>query len=229
VARASVLCGEWPSASDRGLRVAGCCRVTSEAIVIGSTQREPQVDAEESRKEGIEIVRRPAGGGAVLVRPARQVWIDFWVPRTDELWDDDVTRSTYWVGETWARALASLGVRGAAVHRGGSVHGTWSGLVCFAGLGPGEVTAASRKVVGIAQRRGRHGARFLTVCHTRWDAHALARLLGLLVADSQRRETALSELTDSAVGLDALSLSTGDESEESLILSVEEAVARSLP
>ena len=35
----------------------------------------------------------------------------------------------------------------------------WSELVCFAGVGPGEVLLGAGKLVGLSQRRTRHGIR----------------------------------------------------------------------
>ncbi|HEX6785774.1 MAG TPA: hypothetical protein VF076_01140, partial [Acidimicrobiales bacterium] len=53
----------------------------------------------------------------------------------------------------------------------------WSPLVCFSGLGPGEVHAGGRKVVGISQRRTRGWARFQCAAYLRWDPDALVALL----------------------------------------------------
>ena len=49
--------------------------------------------------------------------------------------------------------------------------------MCFAGLGPGEVTVDGRKVVGISQRRTRAAARFQCVVLERWDPDAVVALL----------------------------------------------------
>ncbi len=54
---------------------------------------------------------------------------------------------------------------------------TWSRLVCFDGLGPGEVTSRGAKVVGVSQRRTRLAARFQTSLYLRHDP---ARLVALL-------------------------------------------------
>jgi hypothetical protein len=51
--------------------------------------------------------------------------------------------------------------------------------VCFAGLGPGEVTRNGAKVVGISQRRTRHAARFQCAVLHRWDVEGIAALVGL--------------------------------------------------
>jgi lipoate-protein ligase A len=70
-------------------------------------------------------------------------------------------------------------VDGAVVHRGGLVRTPVSDLVCFAGLGPGEVTVGGRKAVGMAQRRTRDGALFQCAVPLSWDGDRLATLLGL--------------------------------------------------
>jgi lipoate---protein ligase len=148
------------------------------ALVLGSAQPDDVVDRAACDAAGVEVVRRRSGGGAVLVEPGGVVWVDVEVPRGDPLWDDDVGRATWWLGECWAAALRDLGVGGLAVHRGGLVRTRWSTLVCFAGLGPGEVTdGAGAKLVGIAQRRTRAGARMQCAVPLRWEPKAMASLL----------------------------------------------------
>ena len=148
-------------------------------LVLGSTQRDDVVDRAAVEAAGVEVVRRRSGGAAVLLVPGETTWIDLVIPRHDPLWDDDVGRATHWVGETWQAALATLGVREATVHLGGLERRPWSDLVCFAGLGPGEVTVGAAKVVGIAQRRTRAGARFQCALVHRWDPVDIAGLLAL--------------------------------------------------
>ena len=59
------------------------------------------------------------------------------------------------------------------VHGGGLEHRPWSDLVCFAGIGPGEVLDADdRKWVGVSQRRTRDWIRLQAMVHRRWDAAA---------------------------------------------------------
>ncbi len=53
----------------------------------------------------------------------------------------------------------------------------WSSLVCFAGVGPGEVLVGGRKAVGISQRRTKEWARFQCAAYRRWDPAALVGLL----------------------------------------------------
>lgn len=151
------------------------------ALVLGSAQRDDVVDPAACRAAGVEVARRRSGGGAVLLVPGEVVWVDVEVPRGDDLWDDDVGRAAWWLGERWAPVAGA----GAAVHRGQLVRRRWGDLVCFAGLGPGEVTTAGgAKVVGLSQRRTRAGARFQCAVPLAWDPAGLAQLLAL---DEQRR------------------------------------------
>jgi hypothetical protein len=89
--------------------------------------------------------------------------------------------------------MRDLGVHDATAHRGPMVATPWSRLVCFGGLGPGEVVdgPGGPKVVGIAQRRTRAGARFQCAVNRSWDP---APLLGLLRLDEPARATAAAEL-----------------------------------
>jgi lipoate-protein ligase A len=152
------------------------CRVDEPLLVLGSTQAAVPY-------RGVEVVRRRSGGGAVLVAPESVVWVDVFVPAGHELWEEDVGRAFWWLGDAWAGALAALGVEGVAggvnVHRGPLVTTAWSSLVCFAGLGPGEVTVDGRKVVGMAQRRTREGALFQCALALTWEPERLAQLLAL--------------------------------------------------
>jgi lipoate-protein ligase A len=161
---------------------------SSPALVLGSTQPATDADAVACATAGVEVERRRSGGGAVLVGPGECVWIDVLVPPGDLLWHDDVGRASWWLGEAWVRALSALGVDGCRVHHGGMLPSAWSKVVCFAGLGPGEVVDdAGAKVVGISQRRTRSMARFQCAVPLRWDP---AHLSGLLTARPPAAELA---------------------------------------
>ncbi len=172
-------------------------------LVLGSTQSDALADQEALRAEGVELVGRRSGGGAVLVEPGRCVWIDTWVPRSDPLWDDDVSRSRAWVGEWWA---AAIGVPQLRVHAGPPVATRWSELLCFAGVGAGEVVDGGRKIVGVAQWRGREGAftHSFAYLETAWP-----RLTGLLLSEPEAGEAAL-ELASSAAAVTELAETTAD-------------------
>jgi lipoate-protein ligase A len=169
------------------------------ALVLGSTQRDDVVDHAAVAAAGVDLARRRSGGGAVLVEPATTVWIDVDLPAGDPLWTDDVGRSFSWLGRTWATALGALGLD-AEVNPGGMCTTSWSRLVCFAGLGPGEVTVGEAKAIGLAQRRTRHGARFQTAVHLAWDP---APILALLALEPAERDRAEADLATAVVAVDA--------------------------
>jgi len=178
---------------DPPTRLVEVLTVTEPTVVLGSTQPESIVDAAAARAAGLAVARRRSGGGAVLLVPGESLWVDVVLPPTDALWVDDVGRAFHWLGEAWVAALAEAGVVG-QVHRGGLCTTEWSRLVCFGGLGSGEVTSVAhpeRKIVGMAQRRGRDGARFQCTVHRRWDP---ARLVGVLALDPGERARAISAL-----------------------------------
>jgi lipoate-protein ligase A len=159
-------------------RAAWWFEVDRPALVLGSAQPESDVDAAAVARAGVEVIRRRSGGGAVVLAPGDTVWVDLLIPASDRRWRDDIGLATHWVGRLWAGVLGELGVE-ATVHTGGMVRSHWSARACFAGLGPGEVTVAGRKVVGISQRRTRAGARFQTVMLLRSQPADLAELVGL--------------------------------------------------
>jgi lipoate---protein ligase len=168
------------------------------AVVLGSTQPDAVVDRAAVAAAGIEVVRRRSGGGAVLVEPGGVVWVDVVIPPGDPLWDDDVARAAHWVGGVWADALRSVGVGEPEVYRGPLVTTPWSSLVCFAGVGAGEVLVLGAKVVGLAQRRTRAGARFQTAAMLRWEPD---RLVALLALDPRERTAAEAEVRGRAAAL----------------------------
>lgn len=146
--------------------------ISESAVVLGSKQDASIVNQSSCQKEGIAIVHRRSGGGVVFLQADAHLWIDFVVPRDDELWRDDVGESMWWLGDLWADALAKCDIADRdqlRVHRGGFERSSLSDLVCFGGLGPGEVTLHGQKVVGISQRRTREMARFQCVVHQRWS------------------------------------------------------------
>lgn len=159
-----------------GERSATFFRAQQPTLVLGSSQRADSVDDEATRRLGVEVARRRSGGGGVLLWPDEHVWLDLEIPRSDPLWNDDVGRAMWWVGELWQRALAELAPL-ATVHRGRLLPTPWSPDVCFAGVGPGELLLGDAKLVGISQRRTRGAARFQTMIHLRWRPDVVAALV----------------------------------------------------
>lgn len=167
------------------------CDFSGPALALGSAQSPDVVDHAACRADGVEVVRRRSGGGAVLLRPGATVWIDLVLPAG--WWSDDVRASMVAAGELWRDVLIELGWVDPArlvVHTGGMVATDWSSLVCFAGVGPGEVLDVSgpepRKLVGLSQRRTRLGVRVQGMVHA-----------GPAVADTARYLTRASWPTGS--------------------------------
>jgi lipoate-protein ligase A len=185
----------WPPDPVPSVRVVD---VRGRAVVLGSTQTAGTVDADAAAAAGLDVVRRRSGGGAVLVGPGELLWVDVFVPAGDRLWSPDVGRATHWLGAAWVGSLAACGVE-ASWHDGALVTTPWSRLVCFAGLGPGEVHMGGVKVVGLSQRRTREGALFSSAALLRWDPGAL---LAVLALDAGERQRAAEELSGAATALD---------------------------
>jgi lipoate-protein ligase A len=189
------------------------------AIVLGSTQADGVVSSRTAQAHGVTVLRRRSGGGAVLIDSADPVWVDLWLPRDDPLFHQDVGRAAHWVGLAWVAALAQLGAGPLSVHEGRAVAGRWP-QVCFAGRGPGEVTSRGRKVVGLAQWRGREGSLVHTATYRHWDAGAL---LGVLEMSDGDRAAAAEDLAARVLGLDDLIGRTPERHE------VESALVENLP
>jgi len=184
---AALHAADFPDVPERGVWILDIDRP---ALVLGSTQSDRVVDRATAAALGIEVVRRRSGGGAVLLVPGEVAWLDVIVPAGDPLWDDDVGRSSQWLGRVWQDVLAEHGIGGTAVHSGPLACGPLGRLVCFCAVGPGEVTLGEQKLVGISQRRTRAGARLQCAVYTHWDPGLLGPLLRLDGAASRAVEHA---------------------------------------
>jgi len=151
------------------------CRPTDDAIVLGSRQREDIVDVEACERAGLSVVRRRSGGGAVIMHRDSILWVDVVVPVG--MAPDDVRGSMVWMGERWRDVLARLTGENLTVHRGGMQTSAWSDLVCFSGVGPGEVLKGPDKLAGLSQRRTRHGLRIQALIYGAPVTHEYRSLL----------------------------------------------------
>ena len=192
--------GERLAARPVGERSIVVLDVTRPTLVLGSSQKDDVVDWDEVRRRGAEVVHRRSGGAAVLVEPGAAVWVDVTVPAGDSLWDHDVGRAFHWLGAAWADVVGAVVPPGVAArwHDGPMRSTPWSASVCFAGLGPGEVTVDGRKVVGLSQRRTREAALFQCCAALRWEPE---RLLDLLALDDADRARGAAELAGVATGI----------------------------
>lgn len=157
-----------------------CHRVDRPTLVLGSGQPAALVDQARAAALGVEVTRRRSGGGLVLVHPEHARWLDVVVPAGHERWCEDVGAASHWLGRAWAEAVRSTLPPDAGQvrpHEGALVRTRWSGVLCFAGLGPGEVTVGAAKVVGTSQRRTRGWARFQCLVLAEPDLDLLIPLL----------------------------------------------------
>ena len=125
-------------------------------VVLGSTQRVEDLDLVAIARDNVAVRRRRGGGGAVLLRP-EDCWVELWLPAPTPFEGPNLHSTARQVGEWWAVALDRLGVH-CDVHRGAMRNRAEGAIACFAGLGPGELTTAGRKLVGLSQWRVREGA-----------------------------------------------------------------------
>jgi len=194
--------GELHDASVASMQTAGrqvtVLEASTRALVLGASQTPRDVDENAARRAGVDIAHRRSGGSAVLVGPDDVVWVDVFVPAGDVLFQPDISKAARWLGGLWARAVEASATAlkvSATVWDGPMRHNPWSKVVCFAGLGPGEVTIAGRKVVGISQRRTHSGALFQSAALLSWDPTLHATLL------TKPEDAELGQLAEVAYGL----------------------------
>ena len=188
-------------------------RPTRPAIVLGRGQAR---DLPASSNAGMEVLTRFSGGGAVLLAPD-VLGLDVLVPAGDPFLEGDLTAVFSRVGAVWATALSELGVQDVSVHAGagtarrqGDARQRLLAAVCYATLGRGEVLAAGRKLVGLAQRRRRPGALVQCGLLRRWEPAPLLAALGAGPRDA--------EIEAAAVGLDDLAWPDGPAPDDTAVM-----------
>lgn len=169
------------------------------ALVLGSGQRPP---GSWSPPDGVPLVRRGTGGGAVLCDDD-YLMLDIALPPGDPRVLDDVTESYRWLAVRLVAALGELGMEGLelveplALRRLDDAAREAGRTACFAGLGPYELLDhEGRKLVGLAQRRRRGGVLLQAAAYLGGEREQLADLLWL--SGSEREDLRL-RLRQSAV------------------------------
>ncbi len=142
------------------------------AIVLGCSQRALRAGVALRLPDGLALLERESGGGAVLSGPW-MVSVSVVLP-ADHAWMARGGLDAYRrLGQVHAMALAGLGIETLAVQPGGVAQanqrlGGGVPWACFGRLAPWELTdLAGRKLVGLAQRRQRNGVLLVagTLCH----------------------------------------------------------------
>ena len=133
---------------------------SSVALILGRSQKSSVAMLERAGEEGIDVVVRAAGGGAVIAGP----WMcshTVLVPPDHAFATMSLPRSYEAIGAAWRRALGRLGIptdiapRATAGMAGVDHARRWA---CFASLSCGELVGPdNRKIVGLAQVRRRNG------------------------------------------------------------------------
>jgi lipoate-protein ligase A len=171
-------------------------RPTEPALVLGSGQRPPE---EWAPPDGLPLVRRGTGGGAVLC-DADYLMLDIALPPGDWHILDDVTESYRWLGERLRSALTRLGfhdlslVAPVALRRLDDAAREAGRTACFAGLGPYELLdAQGRKLVGLAQRRRKGGVLLQAAAYLGGQREPLADMLWLSERERADLRTRLGE------------------------------------
>lgn len=163
------------------------------AVSLGRHQKSKQMlDVQRCEDSGIEIVRRPTGGKAIL-HSVNDVTYSVIAPADEEPFPNDVLRSYAAVNEALVAGLGMLGVRASVRDLAPTWPETGVDFGCFESPGRHEVYWAGRKMVASAQRRTagvvlQHG--------TIPFAEAGSGLADLLHLDPGRRERFRRDLND---------------------------------
>jgi lipoate---protein ligase len=171
------------------------CEVERPALVLGSRQDAQILDLARSKAQGWEVVRRRSGGTLVHLIPGEVLWVDLLLGASHPAFTSDLRASMMWMGAQWAAVLEEIrgplpsqSTRPGAklssvgppadikVFDGAVERSAWADLLCFGGLGPGEVMVGNAKLVGVSQRRTRLGAWFQMAIHRRFEVTDLSEL-----------------------------------------------------
>ncbi|MCS6963741.1 lipoate--protein ligase family protein [Thermoflexus sp.] len=120
-------------------------------LSLGRRQSVSEVDLQRCQAEGVEVVRRPTGGRAIL--HANELTYSVVFPETDLRAMGGVLETFRRFSEAFAHALRALGVSDVALAPRLDPVARGSGFVCFEVPTDYELTVNGRKIMGSAQWR----------------------------------------------------------------------------
>lgn len=172
-------------------------------IVLGCSQRALYAEVQARLPQGVHLIQRPSGGGAVLTGPWL-VGVSVMLPVTHAWLRGGLVDSYRALGLLHAAVLADLGMDARAlpdteVAQANAAMGPSVDWACYGSLAPWELTdQQGRKLVGLAQRRQRNGV--LLVAGTLTSVPNWPMLCNALghpeaAAEMRRRTVACEELT----------------------------------
>ncbi|MFH0796505.1 MAG: lipoate--protein ligase family protein [Candidatus Omnitrophota bacterium] len=122
------------------------------AVSLGATQKpEEEINLDFCHKNGIDVVRRPSGGGAIFHQD--EITYSFVARTSDHKTFNDLLTSYYTIIEGLKKGLEKIGVH--AEIRGGKSCGPERYLPCFALSSRHDLVVGNKKIIGSAQRRKR--------------------------------------------------------------------------
>jgi len=122
-------------------------------LSLGRRQPAEAVDLPRCRADGVEVVRRPTGGRAIL--HADELTYSVVFPEADPRAAGGVLETFRRFGEAFAQALRALGVPDVTLAPHLDPAGRGEGFVCFEVPADYELTVGGRKIMGSAQWRHR--------------------------------------------------------------------------
>ncbi|MDZ7262005.1 MAG: lipoate--protein ligase family protein [candidate division KSB1 bacterium] len=125
------------------------------AISLGYNQKVEDLDLQRCQKDGIDVVRRPTGGRAVL--HAQEVTYSVIIPKDHPCFSRDILSTYNFISRALTTGLKILGVPASLEkQRSGNSDSQLSSVPCFSSTARYEIVFQGKKLVGSAQRRFEH-------------------------------------------------------------------------
>jgi len=138
-------------------------RYNKPAIILGAAQRPNEQQLARAVSQGVELVRRKSGGGAVMAG-AEMLSVSVFLPRHHPISTGSTVKAYHWIGELWQKVFTSYRLCTrlpnaediAQSKQQAERHSIdWA---CYGAVAHGELLdQQGRKLLGVAQIRSRHG------------------------------------------------------------------------